>query len=85
MPRTGSVMDSLELTKSHGTNQSNPNQNSLLIPTTELLKMDPGPGGMTRANGVRLDRKGNPISRRKDGVLTKDRKTKMPHKIVFAD
>ena len=47
--------------------------------------MSPGPGGMTRKDGVRIDRKGNPIGRRKDGLLTKDRKVKMPHKITFAD
>lgn len=51
----------------------------------ELLDLNPGPGGMTQNESARMDRKGVPINRRKDGVLTKDRKMKMPHKIMFAD
>ena len=52
--------------------------------TKELLLLAPGPGGMTPSDGVRLDRKGAPINKRKDAVL-KDRKNKMAHKITFAD
>ena len=51
----------------------------------ELMDLNPGPGGMTPSGSVRMDRKGVPINRRRDGVLTKDRKIKMAHKITFAD
>ena len=51
----------------------------------ELIELNPGPGGMTPNDSVRMDRKGVPINRRKDGILTKDRKMKMAHKITFAD
>ena len=44
----------------------------LQTPVSELLKMDPGPGGMTKNISARIDCKGVPIARRKDGVLTGD-------------
>jgi hypothetical protein len=50
-----------------------------------MLLMEPGPGGMTKGESVRMDRKGVPIGHRKDGTLTKARKVKMPHKVTFAD
>jgi len=53
--------------------------------TKHLLALDPGPGGMNRAeNGIRLDRQGRQINKR-EGNMKKDRKNKMAHKITFAD
>ena len=54
-------------------------------PTKELLAMNPGPGGMTRSENERIDRKGDVIARRENSGLTKERKKKMPHKVTFSD
>jgi|688.fasta_scaffold706832_1 hypothetical protein len=45
--------------------------------------MEPGPGGMNHKKETRTDRKGNPISKKKDCLQTKDKK--VTHQIMFAD
>ena len=45
--------------------------------------MEPGPGGMNCKKEARTDRKGNPISRKRDCIQSKDKK--VTHQIIFAD